>query len=232
MKTWYTQLGFRANPLTVKPMAGDQHLLNLEELKKKVHNLLYLGSIVYLVGDMGTGKTTVIKWILKKSKNTLFYSCNRKERIINIEKIISTESSLIGKLMNTEKTILIFDESQEMNKRDYNNILKHYNQGSVKSILFVGSGIKDNMIPGEFKTGMKIFNIPTLTEQQAVQLIRHRMKNKKVLSDENIRKVFYCSDCNPRRFLLNCEDVHRHFIDRGFKDIDNGQIEEILENRS
>jgi replication-associated recombination protein RarA len=228
MKIWYTRLGFKTNPLTVKPMAGDEQLLNLEELKKKIYNLLYLGSIVYLVGDMGTGKTTIVKWILKKSKNTFFYSCNRKEKVMDIEKIILSENGLIGKLIKTDKSILVFDEAQEMNKKDYDSLLKHYNQGDVKSIFFVGSKIKTPIIPDEFKTGMKIFNVPALTEKHAVELVRQRMKNKKVLSDENIRKIFYSSDCNPRIFLLNCEDVHRHFVDRGFKEITNEKIEEIL----
>ena len=61
---WFRTLGFYNNPFSIKPAAFSDEVIgyNLDEVFDKIDS----GKIVYVIGGFGTGKTTLMKHIIRR----------------------------------------------------------------------------------------------------------------------------------------------------------------------
>ena len=119
-KLWYNKLGFNNNPFSIKTAAFHNELfgLNMQDTINKIET----GSIIFIEGDYGTGKTTLLKGIVNKfggKKKIIYYSCNRTEDNINVDKLM-TNRTFFSKIFKTKPNdlILLLDEAQDLNETD------------------------------------------------------------------------------------------------------------------
>src|SRR3989338_3583834 len=100
-KLWYNKLGFNNNPFSIKPAAFHNELfgLNIQDTINKIET----GNVIFIEGDYGTGKTTLLKGIVNKfggKKKIIYYSCNRTEDTINVDKLM-TNRTFFSKIFKT-----------------------------------------------------------------------------------------------------------------------------------
>ena len=57
---WYKQYGWKNNPFSIKPTID---LVDFESEKEKLYNYVSGGNVCLLVGEAGTGKTSLLKWL-------------------------------------------------------------------------------------------------------------------------------------------------------------------------
>src|SRR3989338_9068213 len=71
------------------------------------------------------------------------------------------------------------------------------------------------MLPAEVEASLNgnVIHLPYLTPEQAVELVRQRIGNLKLLPDYVIRELYARSDGNPRKLLQNCEDLCRKAVE-------------------
>ena len=86
-----------------------------------------------------------------------------------------------------------------------------------------------NAPPGNYNYDAYIGSYPDLIlDEDAIKLVRKRIGNLPLLSDEMIVEIFKKSKYNPRKLLANCEDVCKQAIDNFDDAVAQEHIDEIL----
>jgi len=230
--TWYHELGFFNNPLSIKPAAFDNDLKGYDKIIKEINKQIACLNNVFIYGKYGSGKTTLLKGIInefKGRKQVIYYNCNQSEKSINFDKLLINAGSFLRRLFRIRKKnmIILLDEAQDMNKKDIQNVIKYYGEGFFKSVVFVST--KDDvevMKEMEQFIGKNRFMVGNINKQEAVELIRKRIGNLKLISDDDIIKIFN-KNRNPRTFLRNCENVMRAAFEDSKKKVTEKYIKKI-----
>ena len=124
--------------------------------------------------------------------------------------------------------ILLLDEVSELNQTDEVNLAKMYDEGFFKAVVLVsvnGKSISKDL--AKF-IGKNKVELNKMNNDDAIKLVRKRIGDLPLLSDEMVLEIFKKSKYNPRQLLANCEDVCRQAIDNFDYLVVKEHIDEIL----
>ena len=231
MELWYKQFGFHNNPFSIKPLAFHDEIMgyDVDLVLTKINN----GEVLFLEGDYGKGKTTILKKIVRKfggKKEVVYYSYNKADAGINFDKLISGRHGLFGGLFsNDTNLILLLDEAENLSLEDSENLVGRY-QKNFKSIVLVGKDFNElGPVNGMQKLiGANIVRLGELTEDDAINIVRKRIGYINLLSDDIIKVIFKKSGRNPRNLLKNCEDVCRCAVEQGYRQVKEEHVKKVL----
>lgn len=221
MKTvWYEQLAYAYNPFTIKPGFFDDEVVGYDDEIDKLVLALQQKNMCFLEADYGLGKTTILKYLineLKEVHRVVYISRNRSDRAFNYTSLLKGASKGLRKLLSkkAKNVILIVDETEKINRVDCDEILKNYDEGFIRSVLFMDSSLKKSRISNSIRKeiGESLIKLKPLSSKDAIYLVRSRLEgNEELVSDTIIKKVYDKSNKNTRQFLLNMEDVCRNAI--------------------
>ncbi len=219
MGVWYNQLGFYNNPFSIKPAPYHSEMFGNTQLDITLDKVRS-GSVVFVDGDYGTGKTTLLKRLIMEfggKKRLVYYSCNRKNDALNIDRLLNGGRGFFARLfgMKMNDPIMLFDEAQELDDADSDIICDAYNNSKIKSIVFVGKDYSTVRFTNGLKglIGNNIIRLGALSDDDAVKLVRKRVGSIKLLSDDIIKKCNSLSGGIPRKLLKNCEAVCRYVVE-------------------
>lgn len=230
-------MGFYSNPFSIKPAAFHNELFGNSSTIARVIKKLEERGIVFLSGEFGTGKTTVLKKIISEFgskdvgiKKIIYYNCNQSEKSIDYDKLLINAGGFFSRLFRIRRKnmMILLDEMQDMNKKDLENVKEYYDNGFFRSIVFVSQS--DNIkMPEDIgnEIGDNIFVLGNMTKNDAVKMIRKRIGNLKFLSDDMILKIFD-KNKNARNFLKNCEDVVRFAFESEEEEVTKEHIKKVL----
>lgn len=220
---WYEELGYAYNPFTIKPGFFDDEVVGYDKDVEALVKKLSGHTMVFLEGEYGQGKTTILKYLVNEfsGKNKVIYiSRNRSDRAMNYTQLLKGAKKGLGKLFGSKAkdAILIVDETAKINAGDCSQIEEYFDKGNFKSVLFIDKSLTESRLTDSVKKliGKDVVKLPTIAPKDAVELVRSRLDgNEKLITDDQIKKVFDKSKKNTRQFLLNMEDVCRHAIENG-----------------
>jgi len=234
---WYQELGFFNNPFSIKPAAFHNDLLGNSSTVARLIKTLQDRGIVFVSGDFGVGKTTVLKKIIGEfrgedfgAKKIVYYNCNQSERSIDYDKLLVNAGGFFSRLFGVKRKgmMLLLDEMQDMNKRDLERVKEYYDDGFFRSVIFVARDSKvsltDELVE---EIGGNKFALENMSKKDAVKMIRARIGNLKFLGDDIILKIFK-KDENSRSFLKNCEDVCRIAFESGADVVGSEHVDSVL----
>lgn len=220
MGVWYNQIGFYNNPFSIKPASFHNEILGNDDCIGAIIDKIKSGSVVFIEGDYGMGKTTMLRKIIKEfggKKRLIYYSCNRKEGDLNTDDLLKDSVGFFAKLfgLKVNDPILLLDEAQDLSEQDLNVIAEKFNSGVFKSIIMVSKDYKKMETNESFKKlfDKNVVKLKPLNENDAIGFIRRRIGNIKLLSDDTIKKIYKKSNNNPREFLKNCEEICRYTLE-------------------
>lgn len=230
---WYKRVGFHNNPFSIKPAAFHDEVIgqNMKKVMEKVDR----AGFIFVKGDYGTGKTTVLKRIINryKGKGKLIYINLEFLERVKVNELLRKRANVLQKIFRQlpKETILLVDESQFMKKSISKDIYDFFDKGFVKSVVFVGTRFNKKQFSPEVVKGLKgnIVSLRTLTPQQAIEMVRKRIGD--VLLPNKIIKEIFSYSKNPRIFLENCEDVCKHVIDVYSSKADSEHVKAVLGKR-
>ena len=78
-KVWYEKLGYKYNPFTIKPGFFDDEVVGYDKEVEKLIKQLNTHTMVFLEGEYGQGKTTILKYLINE------FSGKKKVIYINID---------------------------------------------------------------------------------------------------------------------------------------------------
>ena len=235
VEVWYKELGFYNNPFSIKPAAYHPDLFGYEETVQDILHKVQEGTVLLITGAYGTGKTSILKRIIREfggKKQLVYYSCNRSEYDLDVQRLLKKRYGFLGNLLGlkAKNMVLLLDEAQELNKYDCEELLDHFQNGDFKSIVLVSKdytgldlekGLKDVL-------GENTVHLAELGEDNAVKLIRKRIGNLALLSDETIRKVYERSGKNPRQMLKTCEELCKYALENGEEKVTEEHLRRVL----
>ncbi|NTV24156.1 MAG: AAA family ATPase [Nanoarchaeota archaeon] len=231
--SWYRKLGFSSNPFNIKPAAfqGELVAYDVDFIYSKIDS----GEMVFIEGQYGTGKTTILKSIINryKGKNKIiYYSFNEGESVFNLASLLDGANSLIRKITGVKEKniILLLDEVHTMKQHDAKKIIAPYKKGIVKSVVFVSHDFDMVKFPEdvlELLNGNVIRTV-NLSTKEAVELVRRRIGDIDLFSDRTISRLFMQAEKNPRKLLEYCEDVARHAVMMGDSIVTDKHIVDVL----
>jgi len=231
--TWFNKLGFKTNPLSIKPRE-DNKLFGNDEIIKRIIEGVEKGRMILVEGDYGSGKSTLLKRIIDEFRDDfriIYYSCNRKLGSIDYDDMLVKAGTLFHKIFRIKKkhNILLLDEAQDMNIKDKELLPQYFDDGFFHSVVLVTSGNKPDFNKGEIKEriGDNHYKLNELKAEQAVELIRKRIGYIELINDDIIKKVFQRSR-NPRQLLEDVEDLLRDAVENNKEEIKEEDISSVL----
>ncbi|MGM5480606.1 MAG: hypothetical protein ACQESC_04045 [Nanobdellota archaeon] len=232
-KTWYEKLHYKHNPFTIKPGYFDDEVIGYDKEIDTIIAKINDGNIVFLQGEYGQGKTTILTYIINEfsGKNKIAkITRSRSDRPYNYEKLLVRANKGIKKAfgMKAKNAILIVDEAGKLNKHDYTKIEHLHEQGNLKSIVLIDNEINKKLTTSsiEKEISKNTIAITPLSEEDAISLVRSRLGGgEKLISDQLIKEIFEISKKNTRQFLENLEDVFRKAIDSGKEKISKKDLD-------
>ncbi|MFW6378822.1 MAG: hypothetical protein ACOCZV_02265 [Nanoarchaeota archaeon] len=222
-KLWFHTVGYKHNPFTIKPGFFDDEVIGYDDEIDKIVEKLENGDVVYLEGEYGQGKTTILTYVINEfsgSYKVARVHRSRKDRAFNYEKLLIGAGNAFKRAFGMKKknVILIVDEANNLNKKDCDAIEKYYESGHFKAVLLQDNSFSESNITTSLKKkiGKNVIKLKKLSADDAINLVRSRLENgKDIVSDSTIKEVFSKSKKNTRQFLENMEDVCRHAIENG-----------------
>jgi type II secretory pathway predicted ATPase ExeA len=235
MDIWFRKLGFFNNPLSIKPAAFHNELFGYDGIVNDLFEKVKNGEIILIEGDLGVGKTTILKKIIREfggQRKLVYYSCNRKEYDLEIDDLLKGVYGFIGKLfgLRGNNMIALFDEAHELEEEDFDNLVENYENQNFKSIVLVTNDLKKVKLTPRMKEliNKNIIKLTRLDAESSVSLIRKRIGGSSIISDDIIKKIYKKSENNPRKLLKNTEEVLRYVVDNGEEEVSEEHIKKVL----
>ena len=232
MTLWYKKLGFHNNPFSIKPAAFRDELVayDMPYIYKKITN----GEILFVEGEYGTGKTTILKNIIRKFRGEnriIYYSFNTGD--FNLKSLLDGANSFLRKMagLRVKNIIMLLDEIETLKNQEAKQLLNYYRDGTIQSIIFVSHDYDHVKFPAEVETFLNgnILRTVDLSMNEAIDLVKTRIGSLNILSDNMTTKLFKLANKNPRRFFAYCEDVIKYAVEIGDDQVTEFHINEILE---
>jgi len=231
MGTWYEQLGFKDNPLDMRP---NPLLVGLERQEEQLINHILKGEICFLNGLTGSGKSSLLMRVQQNLKNHAFLYLDAQELPdeFDLEESLKDMRTLIDKIRLKEwpskPPVVIIDEFQATDKSVILDArAKWENPGNkrIKSIVIAQISKQLKNVTPAFKErlGSRIITLPTLDDDEMREIIKLRLHCRRgtnyynKLHNEAVNLLVACADGNPRR-LLEYTDMLFDFHYRKFKD--------------
>jgi len=228
---WYWKLGFSANPFNIKPAALNNEVVGhrLGPILEKIEN----GMVQFIEAPLGSGKTTILKNIISTfggAKKLIYCSCIKNESL-NVNELLKN-ATLRGKLFGTmpQDMIIMVDEAQNISKDDAEEITDFKEYGNIKSVAFFGLEYDKKLLTEGLNKSLNgnVTVLSYLTPQEAVELVRTRIGNLKLLPDYVIREIYGRTNGNSRRFLQYCEEICKKAVDLSINELTITDVETLL----
>lgn len=217
---WYRKKGFAENPFSIKPAIYSDGLYGHSNTISEVFRAIDSGKIAVVRGDYGNGKSTLLKHLLGRfgGKGKLaYFSCNRPERGLDVKRVLNGRYGFIGKMLDIKpkRMILLLDEAQFLTKQDFNTLMKYYDSGHIKSVVFVAKEQIADSMPERMQRITSLFTFGSVGPDDAVSIVRKRVGKLPLLPDHILKEIFLRSGSNVRVFLKNCDMVCRYAVNKG-----------------
>lgn len=209
---WYSKLGFSRNPFSIKPAAFSFDLLGSNSLT--VISGIDEGKVFFVEAPLGFGKTTLLKGIVSRygGRRKVIYAHALPSEKLDVKGLLK-RSSLANYLTGNLPVgmILVVDEAQNLLPESAAEISEFYSSGNIRAVVFFGTKYLDAAFAGNFGKVINgnLVRLVKPTPEQAISIVRSRVGNLSLLSDEQIRSAYRMAKGSPRRLLQICEDLCR-----------------------
>ena len=227
---WFKKLGFSRNPFSIKPAAFSYELfgVNVDSVLSGIEDR----KILFVEAPLGYGKTTLLKSIIHRfgGRRKVIYANilpSEKVDVKDLLKRASFANYITGNLPN--EMILVADEAQNILPESSAEIMEFYKSGNIRAVVFFGTRYSQDCFVDEIK-GMMNGNIVRLsrpTPEQAIFIVRGRIGNLPLLSNEVILSAYLRANGSPRRLLQICEDLCKEAVGKGRLSVSEQELLEI-----
>ncbi len=223
---WYEELDFEENPFDTNPKKFADKLVGMDELLEGLFYRITAGSMLFIEGKLGSGKSSILWDIIKKYRGKgriIYFDCEQLERDLNIEKLIINKYGLLGRLFKKKPRdmILLLDDVSILSKKNTERVKYFFDQGYILSVVFTGTSYDKTNFSKSLKDriGTRILKTRELEPYEAVALVRNRIGELDIISDDVIEHIFKNSNKNPLKLLQNLDKIFSYAIENNEKTI-------------
>src|SRR3989344_5140168 len=208
MPAWYKKFRWKHNPFSIK--INDSIFVGLTEERKTLAGFVEGGNISLIIGDHGSGKSSLLKWLEKRLRRFNFFYLNAEwiKKDFNIDSFLRKQTSYFREY--PKNAVLLIDEGQKLENWFRIDAHSLWERNKVKSIVCSHDGEDQfETLPTHLKSriGNRIIKIKRLKKEDGYELIRLRCGGKNPFDEYAIDEILRRSNGNPRTILENCERV-------------------------
>ncbi|NTV24155.1 MAG: ATP-binding protein [Nanoarchaeota archaeon] len=208
---WYEKFEFDEDPFSIDPEENHDKLVGMDEAKEEIIYRVESGSIAVIEGLPGTGKTTLLMVAARKfggNRNVAYVDCKVLDKNLNITQVLLGKYSFFGKLFNKKpkNMIVLLDNVSVLSQKNNERLKYYFDQNYIKSVIFATERYSGAKFSESLKDriGNRVFKIPKLKDQDAIEIIRKRIGDSELFNDDIIAKIFKLSHGSPKELLENC----------------------------
>ncbi len=225
MSEWYEELDYDENPFSIEGQTyGFENLI--DELDYAVN----AGNMVLIEGEEGTGKTKLLKEIIKRYsgfKRVAYVDCKNLENEPDIELLLKKRNGIIKRMLNIKpkNMIVLLDDVDKLSSKNCERIKYYFDQNYIRSVIFSSRTSQGLQCSDSVRQRIsRIVKMKPLSDYEAVQLVREKVGD--LLSDYLIKEVYKLSDRNMKTFLKNCEKTSAVALKQ--KQISTEELQKII----
>lgn len=209
---WYEELDFDENPLTIETKG-----VGNEDVLKEAFYSIIAGSILIIEGEHGTGKTKVLKEVIKKfggEGRVAYINCKEMQRELNVEEVITKKNGALGFLFKKypKNMVLLLDDVEFLSVKNVERIKYFYDSNHLKSVIITTKNYENLKFNDSFKQRIRhLVKMKSISEFEALQVIRDKLGDN-ILSDRVIKETYKLSGKNMKKFLENCEIICKMYV--------------------
>ena len=223
---WYEELDFEEDPFDTNPKKVADKLVGMDELLEEVFYRVAAGSMLFIEGKLGSGKSSILWNVIKKYQGKgklIYFDCEQIEKDLNIENLMINKYGLLGRLLKKKPRdmILLLDNVSTLSKKNTERVKYFFDQGYILSVVFTGSNYSKLNFSKSLKEriGTRILKTKELEPYEAVALVRNRVGELDIISDDVIEHIFKNSNKNPLKLLQNLDKIFSYAIENNEKKI-------------
>ncbi|MBI4149300.1 AAA family ATPase [Candidatus Woesearchaeota archaeon] len=180
---WYEELGYDDNPLEANPFRVNFPLVNRSREAADILYAIDAGNMLVIEGKDGIGKTMLLRHAITKHRGkgkVIYIDGNTVSKRLNIESLLVKRSGLFrGRLLKHKPRgmILLFDNVQQLTKKNCEHIKYFYDQDYLKSVIFTLQEYKAAPFTDSLRDriGERVIRLRPLDDQEAAQVIMQRL---------------------------------------------------------
>ncbi len=199
--TWWRRLGFKSNPLSIRP---NKNLLGLEDIEKRVLFLLSSGIPALLFGDVGTGKTSLALRIMDKlKKKYLTVYLNGEEAPRDLSSFIEKKRKKFWFWRDKRDVIFLIDEAEKCERSFFEKLKNLFDKKEIYSFLLIQVSEKNENFSKAFLDRLSIekFKLKPPSTSILKEIIRRRLQGKIIFDERGVEKVALICGNNVRKVL-------------------------------
>lgn len=212
--TWYKKFDYETNPLSIKPTQEHELFFDDKSLVDDVIEVIEKGKNLVLKGPLGTGKTSILKRIIKQfggSRKLYYYNAYSASSPLDYERVLKRAGNFFSRLFKTKSkgVVLFIDEAQHLPSGRLEEV-KEYLDEHFKSVVLSSSETNFKLPKNLKKHFDEEINTGNFTQNDAFNIIKDRLGDEygEIVSDEEIKQCYEKSK-TPRGFLQNVEEFCR-----------------------
>lgn len=204
---WFEGFGFDENPFSTDPAFSARSSAGLEKPLGELEYCVSSGSIVFVEGAEGSGKSVLLQKLAGK--------LGRRAAVVDaagdadIRAIIKSKTPLLGRLLGNSprNLVLLVDNAAGLSPRSLELLKYYYDNNHFGAVVLAGTALKSSGLSPSVidRIGNRVVKIPALAEEDALLMVRNRLGNSGLFSEEVVRKIYKSSGKNARKFLQLCE---------------------------
>ncbi|MFP4523391.1 MAG: hypothetical protein ACOCQQ_02560 [Candidatus Nanoarchaeia archaeon] len=222
MEAWHKKAGYYKNPFICNPHKEQFSFLGNEEKLDKTIYYITSGSILFVEGEAGSGKTKFLKKIIARFRGRVIYLDAQKIlKTVNIEDVLRKRNGFfasLGKKLPKDNIVFI-DNVTDLPLVNMERLKYYYDQGHIQSIVFAGEKLSKANLPESMvsRIGKRVIKLDSFNYEKAIAMVQERLgedvtDEESVISVEYIKRIFDSSKKNPRRFLVNLHRIFEEMI--------------------
>lgn len=217
MVEWFETYGWSTSPFEIN------HVPNLisgfDDIRKSLLSYIKSGDFCLLQGELGSGKTLILKWIEEIGSpgyNYIYFSPFGAGEI-DLEKLIKEKESILDRFNPKKKLlVLLIDDSQALSQKSCETVKKAFDSKRIYSVLIAADSSKvsdlSETLLGE--SGEKMVSMRPMSNDEATGMILNRIMHINPFEPKTLDLVFKRCDFSPKRILETCEQIAQACPDR------------------
>lgn len=229
MLEWYEELGFDSDPFA-KELGT---VGNEDEIKEMFYSIM-AGNMLFVEGKDGSGKTNLLKEVLKKfggRKKIIYVNCKSIGNGLNVERLLKNRYGLMGWLLNMKprNMILLLDEIEHLSEKNCERIKYYYDMNYLRSVIFTSEAMENAGLNKSISQRIsKVLKLNPISDYEAVKVVRDAI-GKNFLPDRLIKKMYGHSGRNIGKMLENCKAVLKEMAKLKKNELGEEELDGIME---
>lgn len=188
MEEWFQKLGFKTYPLDPR---SNPDLIGVDSIEKSLVSYILQGNMCLLCGNTGTGKTSMLKKLMKHPElqnfEFIYISADGTEKAKDIRALVKEKRTIIARLFKKMKNIVILlDECQVASRILTESIKSKWNEEYPDGQKVIQSCIVSQIEPrlssnfsGSFmdRLGKRVVRMKKLSQKELKLVLERRLDN-------------------------------------------------------